>query len=77
MILPAKIIDTAILPLWHPYALATMSTSFGAEAKLYWLRGGHELPQDNLAAPQQWPARKSPKWQNRNRLHMAPRTCHE
>ena len=52
-----------IVPRDNTEALAAMLTSFGADAEVYWHRGGHELGQDDLDIARQWLSGKAAAWQ--------------
>lgn len=56
-----------IIPRENTEGLAAMLMSFGAETKVYWHKGGHELGQDDLSAAEQWLSSKAALWQSGKR----------
>lgn len=60
-------IQDRIIPRENTEGLAAMLMGFGAETKVYWHRGGHELGQDDLSAAEQWLSRKVALWQSGKR----------
>ena len=60
-------IQDPIIPRENTEELAAMLMGFGAETKVYWHRGGHELGQDDLSAAEQWLSRKVALWQSGKR----------
>ena len=60
-------IQDPIIPREDTEGLAAMLMSFGAETRVYWHRGGHELGQDDLTAAEQWLSRNVALWQSGKR----------